>query len=88
MSSVIRLTRKEGFELDCDYAAFKTVVKMAFGQRRKMLRNTLKGLVKDPAMLKEEVFTKRPEELGVDEFVALTLKIQSAQEGIPDVETS
>ena len=82
MSSVIRLTRKENFDLGCDYSFFRTVVKTAFGQRRKMLRNTLKGLVKDPMLLKEPYFTKRPEELGVEEFVALTLKVQATQESI------
>ena len=79
-SSVIRLKRKENFELGCDYGFFRTVVKTAFGQRRKMLRNTLKGLVKDPALLKEHYFTKRPEELGVEEFVELTLKVAATQE--------
>jgi len=88
MSSVIRLTRKEDFELGCDYGFFRTVVKTAFGQRRKMLRNTLKGLVKDAALLKEPYFTKRPEELGVEEFVELTLKVQATQETIIDTETS
>ncbi len=88
MSSVIRLRRKENFELGCDYSFFRTVVKTAFGQRRKMLRNTLKGLVKNPTLLKESYFMKRPEELGVEEFVELTLKVQATQESISDVETS
>lgn len=88
MSSVIRLKRRENYELGCDYSFFRTVVKTAFGQRRKMMRNTLKGLVKDSALLKEPSFTKRPEELGVEEFVELTLKIQATQESIPDGETS
>ena len=88
MSSVIRLTRKENHELGCDYGTFRTVVKTAFGQRRKMLRNTLKGLVKDSALLKESYFTKRPEELGVEEFVELTLKIQDTQETTEEKETS
>lgn len=88
MSSVIRLRRKENFELGCDYGFFRTVVKTAFGQRRKMLRNTLKGLVKDPLLLKEAYFTRRPEELGVEEFVDLTLKIQASQETPLEDETS
>ena len=88
MSSVIRLKRKENQDLGCDYGVFRTVVKTAFGQRRKMLRNTLKGLIKDPALLKEHYFTKRPEELGVEEFVDLTVKIQSTQETNSDLETS
>ena len=88
MSSVIRLRRKENFELGCDYSFFRTVVKTAFGQRRKMMRNTLKGLVKDPALLKDSYFTRRPEELGVEEFVDLTLKIQASQDSVSDTETS
>lgn len=79
-SSVIRLTRKENFVLGCDYSLFRTVVKTAFGQRRKMMRNTLKGLVKDSSILKEDYFRKRPEELGVEEFVKLTERIQETQE--------
>ncbi|MEE9438048.1 MAG: 16S rRNA (adenine(1518)-N(6)/adenine(1519)-N(6))-dimethyltransferase RsmA [Saprospiraceae bacterium] len=74
-SSVIRLTRRENYELGCDYSYFRQVVKIAFSQRRKMMRNTLKGLVTDTSILKEDIFTKRPEQLGVEEFVALTLKI-------------
>ena len=90
-SSVIRLRRKENYELGCDYSFFRTVVKTAFGQRRKMMRNTLKGLVKDPSLLKDSYFTKRPEQLGVEEFVDLTLKIQESQESqdaVSDIETS
>lgn len=75
MSSVIRLKRKENFELGCDYSLFRQVVKSSFSQRRKMLRNTLKGLVKDTSMLTEDEFRKRPEQLSVEEFVALTQKI-------------
>ena len=56
-----------------------------------MLRNTLKGLVKDPELLKEDYFTKRPEQLSVEDFVDLTLKIQAtqdSQDAITDGETS
>ncbi|MEM1220907.1 MAG: 16S rRNA (adenine(1518)-N(6)/adenine(1519)-N(6))-dimethyltransferase RsmA, partial [Bacteroidota bacterium] len=42
-SAVIRLSRKENFNLECDERLFRTVVKQAFNQRRKMLRNTLKS---------------------------------------------
>jgi len=87
-SSVIRLTRKENFELGCDYSLFRTVVKTAFGQRRKMMRNTLKGLVKDPSLLKEDYFKKRPEELGVEEFVDLTVRIEESINEYKDKETS
>lgn len=71
-SAVIRLTRKKDQELACDPVFFKKIVKQAFGQRRKMLRNTMKSLVADPAVLQTELFTRRPETLSVAEFVKLT----------------
>ncbi len=74
-SSVIRLTRKENDDLGCDYGHFRTIVKSAFNQRRKMMRNTLKTIVKDPSLLSHPIFTKRPEQLSVDEFVTLTKMI-------------
>ena len=74
-SAVIRLTRNSRTSLGCDEALFKTVVKTAFGQRRKMMRNPLKPLA--VARGKEEVlslpvFSQRPEQLSVEDFVALT----------------
>jgi len=71
-SSVIRLVRKENDQLGCDEKLFRTVVKTAFNQRRKMLRNTLKPLVKDLSMLEDNRFTQRPEQLSVQEFVTIT----------------
>lgn len=71
-SSVIKLERKENYTLDCDEAFFKTIVKTTFNHRRKMMRNTLKSIVGDNDLLKEEIFTKRPEHLNVKEFVKLT----------------
>lgn len=71
-SSVIRLVRKENDQLGCDEKLFRTVVKTAFNQRRKMLRNTLKPLVKELSMLEDNRFTQRPEQLSVQEFVTIT----------------
>jgi len=71
-SVVIKLTRKKNSELGCDYSLFKSVVKITFGQRRKMLRNTLKQFVSDSEFLSQPRFQKRPEQLSVQEFVALT----------------
>ncbi|MBO72720.1 MAG: 16S rRNA (adenine(1518)-N(6)/adenine(1519)-N(6))-dimethyltransferase [Flavobacteriales bacterium] len=68
-SGVIRLVRKEK-PISCDYGAFKHLVKTAFNQRRKMLRKSLKALFEEET-LKLEVFTKRPEQLSVDDFVEL-----------------
>jgi 16S rRNA (adenine1518-N6/adenine1519-N6)-dimethyltransferase len=75
-SAVIRLTRKEGFELGCDEKMFRTVVKTAFGQRRKMLRNTLKPFFNDENLMDDPFFTRRPETLGWQEFVDLTNRIK------------
>lgn len=83
-SAVIRLTRNGRVSLGCDEKLFKTVVKTAFGQRRKMLRNPLKPLTAAKAsregwsaddlaaFLSQPVFSLRPEVLSVEDFVSLT----------------
>ncbi len=71
-SGVIRLIRKENQELGCDPKLFRTVVKQSFSQRRKMLRNTMKSLLKEDELLKDNFFQQRPEQLSVAEFVQLT----------------
>lgn len=76
-SSVIRLVRKENYTLPCDERLFRTVVKTSFNSRRKMLRNTLKPLVYDPAMLEDPFFTQRPEQLSVQDFVDITIKLSN-----------
>ena len=70
-SAVIRLTRNETNQLNCDEKQFKTVVKLAFNQRRKTMRNSLKSLITDE-IKGNEVFNLRPEQLSVAQFVALT----------------
>lgn len=80
-SAVVRLTRNERTSLDCDEELFKKVVKTAFNQRRKTLRNSLKPLLgKDAAVYLEPVFDKRPEQLNVEQFVALTNSLAKALE--------
>jgi 16S rRNA (adenine1518-N6/adenine1519-N6)-dimethyltransferase len=74
MSGVIRLKRKETPVAVRSEKAFFTLVKAAFGQRRKMLRNPMKPFF-DAAILQEEIFTKRAEQLTVQEFAALTFKM-------------
>ncbi len=77
-SAVIRLTRNRRRRLECDEQLFKTVVKTAFNQRRKQMRNSLQQLVgKGNPILEENIFTKRPEQLSVNEFVELTNIIES-----------
>ena len=72
LSAVIRLTRKEKFVLDCDEKLFRTIVKTAFNQRRKMLRNTLKPFFNPEYLMENPYFEKRPETLGWEEYVQLT----------------
>lgn len=72
VSSVIRLVRKENYHLPCDAHLFRKIVKTTFGQRRKMLRNTLKSLVQDESLLNDPFFNERPEKLSVEDFVKLT----------------
>lgn len=72
-SAVVRLTRNSRTSLDCDEKLFKTVVKTAFNQRRKTMRNSLKPLLgKDNEIYSLSVFDKRPEQLSVEEFISLT----------------
>ncbi len=71
-SAVLKLERKSKIDLGCNESLFKTVVKMTFNHRRKMMRNTLKSIVKDEEILKMKIFTKRPEQLSVEQFVDLT----------------
>lgn len=75
-SAVIRLRRNSRTDLGCDEKLFKTVVKTAFNQRRKTLRNALKPLLKEGMDTTDPVFDLRAERLGVEDFVALTLKFQ------------
>ncbi len=80
-SAVIRMTRNDVSNLGCDEALFKRVVKTVFGQRRKMLRVSLRQLfpdkANDDAFYKQDVMTKRPEQLSVAQFVELTNMIDN-----------
>ncbi len=70
-SGVIRLIRNDKSSLNCDEKHFKQVVKMAFNQRRKTLRNSLKQLIGDK-QLPEKFVKERPEQLSVTDFEELT----------------
>ena len=74
-SAVIRLRRRTDVLLVRSEAAFILLVKTAFNQRRKMLRNAVKGLF-DPAELQDALFDKRAEALSVDDFAALTYRMR------------
>lgn len=71
-SAVIRLRRNSRTDLGVDEKLFKTVVKTAFNQRRKTLRNALKPLMKEGGDYSAEVFDLRAEKLSVEDFIALT----------------
>lgn len=80
-SGVVRLTRNDVTSLGCDERLFKTVVKTSFGQRRKTLRNSLRGLIPADRPLPDlPVMAKRPEQLGVAEFIDLTNLIASLRQ--------
>jgi|SRR5699024_2389584 len=71
-SGVLRLIRKENFQLDCEEKLFFKVVKKSFQQRRKTLRNSLKSFQLSEALRANPIFDKRPERLSVEEFISLT----------------
>jgi len=71
-SGVIRLTRHENQDLGCGESLFRSVVKMTFGQRRKMLRKTLRAFTKHKRLQEDPFFQRRPETLSVADFVEIT----------------
>ncbi len=74
-SAVIRLTRKENLNLDCDERLLTKVVKLSFQQRRKTLRNSLKTLNLPDNLREDSIFDLRPEKLSGDDFIQLTKRI-------------
>lgn len=75
MSGVIRLKRKEtALHMKSD-RAYWVLVKTAFNQRRKTLRNAVKSLF-DETVLKEDIFNLRAEALSINDFAALTFKMK------------
>ena len=76
-SAVIRLRRNQTLALDCDEVLFFKVVKTAFNQRRKTLRNALRSLTGDRVEISPEFAGRRAEQLTVDEFVHLAREIST-----------
>ena len=74
-SGVIRLIRKKDYTLPVDEQLFYKVVKTAFNQRRKTLRNSLKSFNLSDKLREDTIFAQRPEQLSVQEFINLTKKI-------------
>ena len=80
-SAVIRMTRNEVQHLGCDEQLFKRVVKTTFNQRRKMLRVSLRQIFDAqhparPEFFQQEIMTKRPEQLTIEQFVELTNMVE------------
>lgn len=75
-SAVIRLTRNEVYNLDCDEKLFFRLVKQGFNNRRKTLRNALKPINLPPEVNELELLNKRAEQLSVQDFIELTQKTQ------------
>jgi 16S rRNA (adenine1518-N6/adenine1519-N6)-dimethyltransferase len=78
-SGVIRLKRNDTQRLNCDEKLFHGIVKMAFNQRRKTMRNSLSGMIHDPELKANPIFDKRPEQMGVPEFELIARMIEAQQ---------
>ena len=76
MSGVIRLTRKKQSLNIASESAFRNLVKAAFNQRRKTLRNAVRAFF-SPEVLKDEIFNKRAEQLNLDDFATLTFRMHT-----------
>lgn len=77
MSAVIQLKRNQRAHLGCDEVLFKTVVKQAFQNRRKTLRNALKVLNLPATLLADPILDKRAEQLAVEQFIFLTRALEN-----------
>lgn len=78
-SAVIRMTRNETTHLGCDEKLFRQIVKTTFNQRRKTLRNSIASILpKDNPLSADPIFNKRPEQLSIEEFIALTNRVENA----------
>ena len=77
-SAVIRMTRNGKTSLGCDEQLFRRIVKTVFTMRRKMMRNGMKQILgKDSPLLADSMFTRRPEQLSVQEYVDLTNRVEA-----------
>ena len=76
-SAVIRMTRNDVTELGCNEQLFKRIVKTAFNQRRKTMRNSLKSIIEPGSpILANDIFNLRPEQISVSQFIELTNEIE------------
>ncbi|WP_400191217.1 16S rRNA (adenine(1518)-N(6)/adenine(1519)-N(6))-dimethyltransferase RsmA [Hymenobacter sp. B81] len=82
-SAVLRLTRNQTLQLDCDEALFFKVVKQAFSTRRKTMRNCMKPFGLSAEVVADPLFDKRAEQLSVQDFVGLTQLVTAARQVSP-----
>ncbi len=75
MSGVIKLVIKNEKLMMMNEKSFFVLVKTAFNQRRKMLRNAVRGLF-DEEILKDAIFNKRAEQLSIEDFASLTFRLK------------
>ena len=81
-SAVIRLVRNDVRSLDCDEKFWTIVVKTAFNQRRKTLRNSVRKLMPpDFTQISDPIFDLRPERLSVTDFVRLAQMLDPESSG-------
>lgn len=76
-SGVIRLRRKKDFSIPCSEKLFFSVVKTAFQQRRKTLRNSLKSFNLSDRIKEDIIFGLRPEQLSPEQFITLVQKLEN-----------
>lgn len=83
-SAVIRMTRNETQDLECNEKLFKQIVKTTFNQRRKTLRNSISPILdKNSPLSADPLFNKRPEQLSVEDFIELTNRVEKALADTP-----
>ncbi|AYA36620.1 16S rRNA (adenine(1518)-N(6)/adenine(1519)-N(6))-dimethyltransferase RsmA [Hymenobacter oligotrophus] len=78
-SAVLRLTRNQVLQLECDEKLFFQVVKQAFSTRRKTLRNCIKPMGMPPEAMTDAIFDKRAEQLSVQDFIGLTQRVAAVR---------
>lgn len=77
-SAVICLKRNDKQSLGCDEQLFRRIVKTVFTMRRKMMRNGMRQILgKESPMLADPIFTKRPEQLSVQNYIDLTNRVSA-----------
>ena len=91
-SAVIRMTRNKVTSLGCNEDLFKRLVKTVFNQRRKMLRVSLRQLfpkgTASASFFSQDVMTCRPEQLSIQEFVALTNMVEQEMKKVTQQDQS